>query len=118
MKRTGYLRTDPVKVRAWLDRSRRPLRARSPRTGGNEIPAASRRAVEARSHGFCEARIDGCHGRATHMHHIAARRGRDHSPENLLHVCAFDGVTIGCHERIHASPVASRALGHMKRVVA
>lgn len=76
-----------------------------------DIPPASRRAVEARSGGRCEARIrSACKGRASHMHHIQRRELGDHSPANLLHVCGPGG----CHDYIHARPAWSRDQGFIR----
>lgn len=61
----------------------------------NDIPAASREAVQERSMGVCE--ICRMH-RADHMHHRKPRRFRDHSPVNLLHLCFL------CHSDAHLNP--------------
>jgi len=101
LERRTPLRSDPATTRAWKERSRR-----SP---GNVIPSASRKAVRARSRDRCEAAWVGCHGIARIMHHRAPRRGRDHSPANLMHVCAW------CHRLIHDNPDLAYQRGHLIR---
>ena len=63
----------------------------------------AKKAVRARSGGYCEARIEGvCEIQATNVHHIAGR-GFDgcHDPALLLHVCGQGNVS-GCHGYIEA----------------
>jgi hypothetical protein len=51
-----------------------------------------------------------CTERATQFHHRRRRgQGGEHTPENLLHLCA------GCHDRIHANPAQSYASGLLIR---
>lgn len=74
-----------------------------------EIPARVRKAVKQRSNGRCEKPIDGrCTGRASDMHHISRRaQGRDHSPDNLLHLCHSD------HMYVHAHVAWAKANGYL-----
>jgi hypothetical protein len=72
---------------------------------GNAIPTASRTAVAARSGGRCEWCLV---AEATDLHHLVARRTRDHSPENLIHLCRTH------HSRAHANPAWAREVGLMR----
>jgi len=68
-------------------------------------PLAIRRAVWARSSGWCEC---GCGQRAVHLHHRKLRsQGGRHEAVNLLHLAA------GCHRAIHENPELSYALGYL-----
>lgn len=69
-----------------------------------------RELVRERSGGFCEARLEGCNGRAVHLHHRQRRsqRGAD-IPENLLHVCA------SCHDAVHRIGERAYRLGLLVR---
>jgi hypothetical protein len=81
-----------------------------PSKAPNDIPVAERRAVEARSGGWCEARVSArCTGTAVHKHHRKLRRHRDHRAINLLDVCTF------CHDVIHAHPADAYARGLLLR---
>ncbi len=64
----------------------------------NDIPAADRREVLARSGGRCELRLGGCAGNADAIHHRQLRRHRDHRAVNLLHLCHL------CHLYVHEHP--------------
>lgn len=66
-------------------------------------------AVRSRSDNQCEARAEGCTGRATQFHHRKLRRHGDHSEVNALHVCMAD------HILIHANPMMSYMMGWMVR---
>lgn len=74
-----------------------------------------RKAVRARSTGWCEAMIPGvCNGRARHMHHIRRRgQGGAHVAENLLHLCTLGERGAGCHAYIHAHPAWSIEHGYL-----
>lgn len=88
-----------------------PLRRRTPlrsRPTPNEIPADVRAGVVARAGGRCER--DGEPAPHGHLHHRKSRRFRDHSPSNLLYLCA------SCHSVVHAYPaetVAGRPAGYV-----
>lgn len=70
----------------------------------------ARKVVYERSGGDCEARSQVCVGAASHVHHIAGRKGPDaHAPENLLHVCQ------PCHTYLHANPEESYTAGWMRK---
>lgn len=59
------------------------------------IPQATRKALEARSNGRCEAGLPRCTGKATDPHHVKSRaRGGSNDLINLLHVCR------SCHDAI------------------
>lgn len=61
--------------------------------------------VSARSRGWCEW-PGGCERAAGHFHHVKPRsKGVDHSPANLLHLCAPH------HDWAHAHPREARDLG-------
>lgn len=84
-------------------------RKRRERVAASETLAASKRVVERRSGGRCEARIaHRCSGRATQHHHVKRRsQGGSNAPENLLHVCT------AAHLTIHAHPAAAVAAGDL-----
>lgn len=74
-----------------------PARRKQTKADPPELRDA-KKIVEARSGGYCEARIEGvCEIQATNVHHIAGR-GFDgcHDPALLLHVCGQGNVS-GCH---------------------
>lgn len=114
MKRTALRRGKPLERRT-------PLRAQPRRIGLSpvplararrrrpDIPSKARKAVKARSGGWCEAQIAAaaCSGRAHHMHHRRRRRFGDHTPENLLHVCWR------CHRWIHGNVTWSLDRGYL-----
>lgn len=98
---------DPAKLRAWQDRSRRPLPRRSPKAQarrdrartelvgapdskfrGVGIPDEVRLEVADRSGGYCEVRFAGCLGDAHNMHHRKRRgQGGPDTAANLVDVC-------------------------------
>lgn len=63
-----------------------------------------------RCKGFCEAKLDGCFGVASHAHHkkMKSQGGKD-EVDNLLGVCAK------CHRMIHDNPKDSYEKGHLIR---
>jgi hypothetical protein len=65
------------------------------------VGATTRQLVHERSGGRCELR--GCHEEATHLHHRQLRRFGNHTPANLLDVCAR------CHDLIHSSTMTDAA---------
>ena len=61
----------------------------------------AKKAVRARSGGYCEARLPGCTRQAEHAHHRKMRsQGGSHRTVNLLDVC------LSCHDHIHLVDVA------------
>lgn len=72
------------------------------------ISAASRRAVDSRSGGRCEASEHApfCNGRGEHKHHrrLRSQGGTDH-PSNLLN------LSLACHTYWHLHPEQARELG-------
>lgn len=65
--------------------------------------------VRERSGEWCEARLAGCGGLASHVHHVLPRSaGGTHDPENLLHLCE------PCHTYTHGHPAEARALGLLR----
>lgn len=107
LERRAPLKVDRDRLISWQRRSRKPLPRVSKRTAGNDIPAWSRKAVERRADGRCEARLDGCSGRHDHTHHIVRRRHRRHDPDVLLACCW------SCHSAIHRHVALSRAFGFL-----
>lgn len=78
----------------------------------NEYPTASADAA-ARSQGQCEARIEGCAGRATQVHHRGLRGWKGcNTPVLLLAVCG-NGAASGCHFQIHSRPGWARRHGFL-----
>ena len=74
----------------------KPKRRRLKKLRQKDIPLKSRRAVEERSGGRCEARLERCAGKATEIHHLKPRSlCGSHDPVNLLHVCS-----VPCHDAI------------------
>jgi hypothetical protein len=72
--------------------------------------AEARKVVYQRSHGFCEARWDGCVKVANHAHHMKRRsQGGTNDPSNLLAVCHV------CHDKIHRNPSEAFEKGHLVR---
>ena len=66
--------------------------------------------VQRRSQGRCEARLPGCTGAATHVHHRKLRaQGGDNGLHNLLACCS------SCHSRIHLHPFKSYGAGFLVR---
>lgn len=94
-----------------------PLKRRAPLPGGRPRPAVPgdvRATLAGRSGGWCEARLSGCWGQATDVHHrisqkAGGRRGaareRHDRLANCVHVCR------GCHAWITARPAEARDLG-------
>ena len=122
MKRGEGLKTDPDKVRAWQQRSRRQLDRGEPLKRTRFVSRKKKRtlayeaeleavtpALYRRSGGRCEARIPGiCTAVARHRHH-RWRRGQ-HGPNtlaNLLHVCW------ACHTWGHANVGRGLAIGFL-----
>jgi hypothetical protein len=117
LKRTS-LRANPEKVRAWQQRSRKPLKRtpkrtvpdRPKQTGSRGFSAKVRARIRRRSGGRCEAGIVGvCELWATGMHHRKLRRHGDHTEANGLHVCK------SCHDEIHMHPAWSYEQGLLVR---
>jgi hypothetical protein len=82
------------------------------------VPASVRRALAARSGGWCEMRLAGCLGRATDpAHRIASGNGGRHGAakvhhdrlSNVLYGCR------GCHRWTHEHVAEAEALGLMLR---
>lgn len=92
-------------------RRRTPLTRRTPLRAKQTTPAGlaeAREAVRHRSGGWCEVRTPACPPGAhvgVHAHHIRLRRHGDHTPGNLLWVCA------PAHDWIHGHPAAARDRG-------
>lgn len=88
---------------------------KSVRRWAGDSPAlvAGKAAVQQRSNGLCEARIDGvCSGQATETHHRAGRSGDgSHHPVLLVHVCGHGNMT-GCHGAIETHPDWARRHGY------
>lgn len=119
MKRSR-LKTDPTKVLAWQDRSRRRLprtaarvdlalarSARVKRTT-DAIPAKVRGEVVARALHRCE--ILGCDQGVDHLHHRLMRsQGGPHTATNLVALCWPH------HSDLHDHPERSYALGLLVR---
>jgi hypothetical protein len=83
------------------------------RTGGksrNEIPAKSRAVVYARSQMRCERCQRDLKWGGGEIHHRRARRSRDHSPSNLIHLCS------GCHRWATEHPRDAERIGLIVRV--
>lgn len=115
MKRGGRLRSDPAKVRAWQDRSRRAL-PKIGRKARREAPdiASFRAAVKYRAGGWCETPTPACPpGRheGAHAHHVwPSDRDRGiHDPARGLYVC------FAAHRWIHAHTGAAQAHGWLGR---
>lgn len=120
MKRTARLKTNPAKVRAWQDSSRRQLprlearldralarSARIKRTT-DAIPPKVRGEVVARALHRCE--IEGCDQGVDHLHHRLMRsQGGPHTEANLLGLCSPH------HDDVHHNPERSYALGLLVR---
>lgn len=103
MKRTPLVRRTPLK-RSPVKRSRQSQKRKRPVGFTEETKASVRR----RSGNRCEARAEGCTGRATHFHHRKLRRFGDHSEANCLHVCAWCHISV-----IHENPELSFVMGWM-----
>jgi hypothetical protein len=106
MKRSPLKRTTPLRAKTTLKRSG-PIKTRRRKEEGL---AEARKVVFSRSSGRCEARWEVCTGVAQHAHHRLRRsQGGQHTPENLLAVCAR------CHTAIHDNPARAFDLGHLLR---
>lgn len=105
MKRSGPIkRSTPLQAKTPLKRTG-PIKAR--RKSEPELQKSRSVAFE-RADWICEARWEGCTGRAEHAHHRLRRsQGGKHTPNNLLAVCAW------CHEQIHRNPAKAFDLGHL-----
>lgn len=89
----------PLQRRTRLPRTR----TRTQRREAAPIPHSVRRAVTARSGGWCEG---GCGRPAAHVHHRKLRsQGGTHDPVNLAHLATV------CHVWAHANPLEAVALG-------
>lgn len=77
-----------------------------------EYAEASEQVID-RSRGECEARIEGCEGRATQIHHRGLRGWTGcNTPVLLLAVCGR-GSASGCHWRVHDRPGWARRHGFL-----
>lgn len=131
MKRTAIkrgsksLKADPQKTREWQDRSRAPLSAGDrllKRTEMTTKPSAKKKAYEAeldamrpivhsRSGGRCEARLPGCEGVATNIHHRKPRGLPGTNAEaNLMDICGMGNYS-GCHGWIETNRTKAYELG-------
>jgi hypothetical protein len=90
----------------------------APKRPSPAVPSQRRKTLAERSGEDCEARLDGCWGRATDPHHrvIRQRGGRQGAAKEqsdqlsgLLHLCRF------CHDWVHEHPARSRELGLLLR---
>ena len=89
--------------------TRSPMKRTRPKP---TIPAALRRQLEARSGGWCEARLLFCTGRATDTAHrngqkMGGRPGDKPRLSNVLHLCR------ACHGWCHNRPAEAKDLGLM-----
>lgn len=100
------------------DRKARPRSGMVPARPDSAVPPSVRKALRERSGGWCEARLDGCWGRATDpAHRIASGNGGRHGEakvhhdrlSNLVHACR------ACHEWCHRNVGAAERLGLMLR---
>ena len=83
---------------------------KAPRQRGTAMYRTSRKTVQNRSKGRCEARVAwNCTGTHEHTHHIRRRsQGGSDLPANLLAVCFW------CHEHIHRHPAESVSFGFLE----
>jgi hypothetical protein len=89
-----------------------------PKRPSPAVPSQRRKTLADRSGGVCEARLDGCSGRAIDPHHrvIRQRGGRQAEAKErsdqlsgLLHLCRF------CHDWVHDHPEKARQIGLLLR---
>jgi hypothetical protein len=90
----------------------------APKRPAPAVPSQRRKTLAERSGGVCEARLDGCSGRAIDPHHrvIRQRGGRQAEAKErsdqlsgLLHLCRF------CHDWVHDHPEKARQIGLLLR---
>ena len=81
-------RSKPLVARTPL-RNKKPLQRKPMRRHhAPGIPPKIRAAVERRSHGLCQAMLEGCTVVATDVHHRKMRsQGGEHTLDNLVHLC-------------------------------
>lgn len=112
LRRNKPLRANPAKIRAWQDRSRRPLAKVGAKTRREAADLAEfRKALKARAGGRCEIRVSPeCTGVGTDAHHKLMRsQGGGHDPSNGLFLCR------ACHDWTHGHPELSYAWGYLVR---
>jgi len=95
-------------------RERSQGQVRAPKVRGKSATwNRSRRWIEGRSGGACEAKTPACTGRGAHAHHIVMRsQGGDDGTGNLLWVCP------PCHSYIHEHPAESYDAGWLRHTPA
>lgn len=67
-----------------------------------------RAAVLIRDNHLCQLRLDGCQGRATHVHHTGPREVVGDDPRRLLAACARCNMGIGDPTKSDPDPTPSR----------
>lgn len=103
MKRVPLVRRTPLKrSQKPIRRSRQSQKRKRPPGFSEETKAFVRR----RSGNKCEARAEGCTGKATQFHHRQLREHGDHRDVNCLHVCAWCHIPV-----IHGHPELSYVMG-------
>jgi 5-methylcytosine-specific restriction endonuclease McrA len=107
VKRSQPLRADPVKAKAWQQRSARRWRTSRARTGTAAVDyTAVRDARRAHAHGLCEIAGPTCTRWGTEAHHVLPRsKGGPDEFGNLLWACA------SCHQHLHGHPAWARERG-------
>lgn len=108
MERREPLRSDPAKVRAWQQRTRRRLSAKSDRRRQLDAQTADLRAGVARLP--CLLRHHSpCAGPGTPHHLAKSSAGGPTTPDNLVPLCAFHNGWVEDH------PAEARDLGLVVR---
>jgi 5-methylcytosine-specific restriction endonuclease McrA len=108
VKRSGIRRSTPEAIRAWRNRTAKPLPQRSARKQTSDAEWHRVRELVLRRSGYgCEVHAPGCTVRAVHVHHRLPRsQGGTHDPRWLLATCRH------CHlDVIHANPKWAYKMG-------
>jgi hypothetical protein len=82
------------------------------------VPGDVRAALAERSQGWCEARLEGCGGRAIDPHHrITRQRGgrRGEAQERSDQLSSVIYLCRSCHDWVHEHPAKARVLGLLLR---
>lgn len=62
-------------------------------------------------HKLCEAKLPGCSGFSTEIHHI---KGGEERSTTYLDTNYFMAICRTCHNRVHLKPAEARELGYLK----
>jgi len=104
--RKTYLKSNPAKVRAWQQRSRKPLRKASKNQADKLATYYKLRAEFLATHPMCE--LPRCPSQSRDVHHMQGRGPNLNRVETWMACCRKH------HDWIHQNPALARGMGLLR----